>query len=133
MFTREMFKMKSNTRKPYCAGTWYSSNAAELRKELQKYLDNTGAISNKSVKAIIVPHAGYKYSGQVAAYAFRSVPESIKEVIILGTAHHHSLKGVAASGFDYFETPLGKIPVSKININFIKEKNISVVPEADIN
>lgn len=125
--------MKSKIRKPYCAGSWYSSSASELHNELQKYLDSTGKAGNKAVKAIIVPHAGYKYSGQVAAYAFRSVPENIKEIIILGTAHHHYLKGVAATDYDYFETPLGKIPVSKRNKNFIKENNISVIPEADIN
>jgi AmmeMemoRadiSam system protein B/AmmeMemoRadiSam system protein A len=128
-----MFKMKQIIRKPYCAGTWYSSNANELRNELKKYLENTGAVNNKAVKAIIVPHAGYMYSGQVAAYAFKSVPENIKEVIILGTAHHYYLKGVAASDYDNFETPLGKIPVSKRNKSFKSEKNISVIPEADTN
>ncbi len=125
--------MKSNTRKPYCAGTWYSSKAEELRKELVKYIDNTGIKTNKHVRAIIVPHAGYMYSGQVAAYAFRSISDNIKEVIILGTAHRYYLKGIAATEFDYFETPLGKIPVGKRNKEIINEKNISVIPEADIN
>lgn len=125
--------MKKNIRKPYCAGTWYSSNANELHKELNKYLENSGAVKNKDVKAIIVPHAGYMYSGQIAAYAFKSIPENIKEVIILGTAHHYYLKGVAAFDFENFETPLGKIQVSKRNKSFKSEKNISVIPEADTN
>lgn len=125
--------MKSSIRKPYFAGTWYSSNAKELRNELLAYLENTEAASDRAVKAIIVPHAGYMYSGLVAAYAFKSVPENVKEVIILGTAHHYYLKGIAATCYDYFETPLGKIPVSKRYKDIINEKNISVIPEADIN
>ncbi len=147
--------MKEKIRKPICAGTWYNSNAAALSAELDKYLElaeeenhrikprkkfcgsdiSEYQIPNtkyhKNVKAIIVPHAGYMYSGQTAACAFRQIKSNINKVIILGTAHHYSLTGACVIDYDAYDSPLGKVNLSPEVKNLLKEENIACIPAAD--
>lgn len=73
-----------------------------------------GAASIRSPKALIVPHAGYVYSGPVAASAYarlRSARGRIRRVVLLGPSHRVGFRGLALSGADWFETPLGRIAV----------------------
>jgi AmmeMemoRadiSam system protein B len=75
-------------------------------------------------KAIIVPHAGYVYSGPVAAPAFvalRAGADVITRVVLIGPAHRVRLKGIAAPTVDAFETPLGPVPVDREAIAAIAE------------
>ncbi len=68
----------------------------------------------RAPKALIVPHAGYQYSGAVAASAYHtlmSACKNITRVVLLGPAHRVRVEGIAASGADYFNTPLGNLPV----------------------
>lgn len=118
-------------RKPYCAGSWYSDDPSELAEELDKYL---GKVKNEglNVKAIIVPHAGYMYSGQTAAHSFKQLNDKTEKVIILGTAHRYPLKGASVSDYDYYNSPLGKVKVSDSIKNILKEKTVVSVEEADI-
>ena len=72
------------------------------------------ASAGTSPKALIVPHAGYVYSGRVAATAFaalRDSAQSIKHVVLIGPAHHVRLNGIAVPTVDAFETPLGRVPL----------------------
>ena len=117
-------------RKPYCAGTWYSDNPAELAEELGGYLNNVKK-ENLNVKAIIVPHAGYRYSGQTAAYSFKQLSNKTKKVIVLGTAHRYPLKGASVLDYDYYNSPLGKVKVSDDVKNILKEKYVVSIKEAD--
>jgi len=86
---------------------------------------------NLKVKAIIVPHAGYMFSGQTAAYAFKQISISTKKVIILGTAHRYALKGACVIDYDYYDSPLGKVKVSEEVKQFLTEKNVFSITEAD--
>lgn len=122
--------MKNKIRKATCAGTWYESNPYELSEEIKLYLQQVKQ-HNKFVKAVIVPHAGYMYSGQIAAYSFKQIPPTTQKVIIMGTLHHYYIKGVCALDYDYLETPLGNIKVSADIKDLISKKIATFIPEAD--
>jgi MEMO1 family protein len=115
---------------PYYAGTWYSDDPVGLADELDEYLGRVKK-ENLNVKAIIVPHAGYMYSGQTAAYSFKQLSSNTEKVFVLGTAHRYPLKGASVSDYDYYNSPLGKIKVSESIKNILKEKTIVSVDEAD--
>lgn len=102
-------------RVPAVAGLFYPDDARELRVAIAQYL---AAASSVSVvpKAIIVPHAGYVYSGPVAASVYaRLIParEVVTRVVLLGPAHRVGFRGVALCSAEYFETPLGRIHVDR--------------------
>ncbi|MCX7834082.1 MAG: AmmeMemoRadiSam system protein B [Ignavibacteria bacterium] len=122
--------MKSSIRKAICAGSWYERDPYELQEELRLYLKNVKYLG-KTVKAVIVPHAGYMYSGQVAAYSFKQLPAVTKKIIIMGTMHHYYMKGVCALDYEYLETPLGNIKVSNDVKDLISKGIAEFVPEAD--
>ena len=95
------------------AGNWYSNKKEELEKELAVYLDNADYKGQKNIKALILPHAGYKYSGGVAAYGIKQITnKSINRVIILGPSHRYYLENnISVPPFTHYRTPLGEIPL----------------------
>ncbi len=95
------------------AGTFYPADKNQLKLMLKGYL-NDAPQSNKVPKAIIVPHAGYIYSGSIAATAYarlRSTEQAIKKVLLIGPSHRVGFRGVALSTADKFSTPLGNIAI----------------------
>ncbi|WP_076407478.1 AmmeMemoRadiSam system protein B [Shewanella sp. UCD-KL12] len=115
--------MFSSTRSPAVAGLFYPADPVELTKQLKSYLAKVGTqqdLSSKRPKAIIVPHAGYIYSGEVAAHAFASIganANKIKRVVLIGPAHTIYLQGCALPEMTHFETPLGFLDIDKHSIN----------------
>jgi len=108
--------MRSVLRSPAVAGTFYPKNAQVLSETIRRCLDSARLrVPPGSVpKAIIVPHAGYLYSGQVAASAYARVALGrgcIERAVVLGPAHTVALECIAASGADGFSTPLGVLDV----------------------
>ncbi len=105
----------SKIRQPAVAGQFYPGNTTQLRKMVTEFLET--AVSTDLVpKAIIAPHAGYIYSGPIAATAYAHITRigpSIKRVILLGPAHRVAVNGLAVSSADGFSTPLGTVPVDK--------------------
>jgi hypothetical protein len=101
-------------RQPAVAGTFYPSDPRELEAAVRGYLreaatDDAVSTSEGSVKALIVPHAGYLYSGPVAGSAYRLLRPArarIRRVVLLGPSHRVALAGLAASSADTFVTPL---------------------------
>lgn len=122
--------MKEALRKAAFSGSWYSDNQEVLSNQIQQYLDNA-EYQNLNVKAIIVPHAGYMFSGQTAAHSFKQLNRDTKKVIILGTAHRYPLKGACVINYDYYDSPLGKVKVSDDAADILKESNVFNIPEAD--
>jgi len=122
--------MKLNKRKSVCAGSWYSAEKEELSKEINDLLSQHTFLG-KFPKAIIVPHAGYIYSGRTAAAAFRQIDPETKKVIILGTSHHYYLKGGSVLMYKFIQIPLGDIKVSNEVDEFVLEPEMTFVPEAD--
>jgi len=94
---------------------FYPADARELHAMLTGYLD-AAATTGETPKAIIAPHAGYIYSGPVAASAYARIAPAharITRVILLGPAHRVGFHGLALASADSFATPLGPIPVDK--------------------
>lgn len=114
--------MMNAARTPAVAGKFYPAGATELRTMVRKFLAETKTSETKVPKAIIAPHAGYIYSGSIAASIYtRLIPasETINRVVLLGPSHRIPLRGVAASSMTSFVTPLGEIPVDQQAIDEI--------------
>ncbi len=102
-------------RKAAVAGSFYPGNTKELKKTVDNFIKN---VKHKKIDGKILglmcPHAGYVYSGQVAAYAYRQIQHTHYDtVIILGPSHHVYLKGASVGRWDAYATPLGKVTVNK--------------------
>ena len=107
---------KSRTRPPAVAGLFYPENANELRHDVNGYIDECSPRAAVAVcpKALIVPHAGYQYSGPVAGFAYRLLRDwsaNIHHVVMIGPSHRVPLRGLAVPSVDLFATPLGDVPV----------------------
>lgn len=112
-------------RQPAVAGTFYPLNTQHLHQMLDQYLADAKTDA-KVPKAIIVPHAGYIYSGPVAAIAYARLKKArnlITRVVIIGPSHRVAFRGLAVSRADTFMTPLGSIPVDQEAV-----KNIAQFP-----
>jgi AmmeMemoRadiSam system protein B len=97
-------------RAPAVAGTFYPAGREELRAEVAGLL--AAAAPGPAPKALIAPHAGYVYSGPVAASIFRRVQgASFERVVLLGPAHYVYLDGLALPEAAAFSTPLGEVPL----------------------
>lgn len=97
------------------AGAFYPGNVRVLRSDIDGMLADA-AVAVMQPKALIVPHAGYVYSGPVAASAYAALRKSaavIRRVVIFGPAHRVWVAGLAASSASLFETPLGSVPVDR--------------------
>jgi len=98
------------------AGLFYSAERAALAREVASMLDEARErdLGPGYPKALIVPHAGYIYSGPVAANAYallRPARGLVRRVVLLGPCHRVAVRGLALPGADAFETPLGRVPV----------------------
>jgi len=116
-------------REPAVAGQFYPGNRSELRTAIRVFLDDVQVTPGPAPKALIVPHAGYVYSGPVAASAYASLrPYSgqYTRVILLGPAHQVAIRGLALSGADVFRSPLGDVPLDKEAIATLNTPNVRV-------
>jgi len=111
------------------AGQFYPDEPAVLQTDINQYLNEVSTLSdsdNSELKAIIVPHAGYIYSGSIAASAYnrlRKQSSTISNVILLGPAHRLSFKGIASSSANYFDTPLGAVEINSSLVDKLKHFN----------
>jgi MEMO1 family protein len=102
------------------AGLFYAGDAGELEADIAEFFVNASAVHD-TPKALIAPHAGYIYSGQVAATAFASVKHSPERVVVIGPAHYVRVRGIAVPTADAFETPLGRVPVHHESLGVIAD------------
>ena len=104
---------RSVIRQPAVAGSFYPADAAELQQQLTALLANTPPRhTSTSAKVLIVPHAGYIYSGATAAAAYQQLAQrrqKISRVVLLGPSHRVALTGIASPDCEQFSTPLGAI------------------------
>jgi hypothetical protein len=106
----------SNTRKPAVAGMFYPDDPAVLARTVQTLLAGVAppAASAAPIKALIVPHAGYVYSGPIAASAYarlQGLRGIVRRVVLLGPVHRVAVRGLALPGAQAFATPLGTVPI----------------------
>ncbi len=98
------------------AGAFYEADKDRLRQHLVSMLAGSGALTGVKPKVLIVPHAGYIYSGTVAAQAYATlapVAGDITRVVLFGPAHRVPLEGMAVPDADAFATPLGAVPLDR--------------------
>ena len=96
------------------AGSFYPADPTELKTMVDGFLEDNHTLVMPRPKAVIVPHAGYEFSGLVAASAYAQllpIADSIKRIVLLGPAHHVGFRGLAVCDASFFETPLGKVSV----------------------
>ncbi len=106
----------SQVRPAAVAGMFYPRDARELQREVAELLDGVENLAPRfgHPKALIVPHAGYIYSGPVAARAYDELAAArgiVKRVVLLGPVHRVPVRGLALPGVEAFDTPLGRVPV----------------------
>jgi AmmeMemoRadiSam system protein B/AmmeMemoRadiSam system protein A len=122
------------TRPPAVSGTFYADNAQALSNDVRAMLglpDTDTSATNP--KCIIVPHAGYVYSGPTAATAYRhlyKVRHVIRRVVVLGPAHRVPIRGLALPGVQFFATPLGTVEIDQGAVALLSDLPQVVVSSA---
>lgn len=106
----------SRVRAPAVAGSFYPANPSVLSTQVDTWLKQAHAPRPERPVALIVPHAGYVYSGPVAATAYatlRGRPGGVSRVLLLGPCHFLPLQGLAHPNVEVLSTPLGEVPVDR--------------------
>jgi AmmeMemoRadiSam system protein B len=114
-----------SSRKATHAGSWYHATPDILGNELQRLLNSANVSASGRVKAIISPHAGYRYAGQTASFGYKSVaPSTICRIFILGPCHHTYIEGCAIpdASLTHYETPFGPLP---LDMDVLKDLKIN--------
>ena len=107
-------KPSLHIRPPAVAGMFYPADAEELAGDIRNYLAAVPAAQASAPKVLIVPHAGYIYSGAVAARAYALLAQArqtIRRVVLLGPAHRVPIRGLALPVAEAFATPLGSVRI----------------------
>ncbi len=122
-------------RPAYFAGQFYSADPQELQLQIETYLRRANVVLPPSAipKALLVPHAGYVFSGTVAAYAYATlINQDISRVFLLGNSHLHYFDGIAVDSSDYWQTPLGKVSIDTKEIERLSSLNTRIFLDSDI-
>ncbi len=117
------------------AGTFYPASGTILRPMLETYLDAANPdLSETRVRAVIVPHAGYIYSGPIAAFGYKlwARQPTPRRIYLLGPAHRVWFPGVALGDYDSFDTPLGPVSVDREQLRVLQAANavFTILPRA---
>jgi len=113
MKTNKKTNNKANNRPPAVAGQFYPDRPADLEQHLDACFTPTQVMLDQPVRALICPHAGYIFSGVVAATAFAQLNHRYKRVFLLGASHRQAFDGVAVFCTGDFTMPYGTTPVDK--------------------
>jgi MEMO1 family protein len=121
-------------RQPAVSGIFYPESKSELTHDIRDMLNDAIAdIGHVPLKAMIVPHAGYVYSGKTAAMAYAcisSMRHIVKRVILIGPAHHVPIRGLALPDVDAFATPLGEVELDFDAIGLLANMKQVVISSA---
>ncbi len=114
----------STVRTPAVAGLFYPADTEVLRTQVRQLLDQVKPVAECPPKAIIAPHAGYMYSGSIAASVYarlKAARDSITRVILLGPSHRVGFRGITVSQMQAFATPLGQVPVDQAAVEQVRQ------------
>ena len=123
-----------NIKEPSVAGTFYPADKKELKDSIDTFLSKVNRIPGEgNIIALISPHAGYRYSGQVAAYGYKHIQDrDIRKIILIGQSHHEGFKGASVYTNGSFKTPLGNVEIDEKSAKKLLNENADVkfYPEA---
>ncbi|MBS1112337.1 MAG: hypothetical protein H6Q92_99 [Nitrospirae bacterium] len=123
-----------NIKEPSVAGTFYPADKKELKDTIDTFLSKANRIPGEgNIIALISPHAGYRYSGQVAAYGYKHIQDrDIRKIILIGQSHHEGFKGASVYTNGSFKTPLGNVEIDEKSAKKLLNENADVkfYPEA---
>ena len=127
--------MAAEVRKPAVAGLFYPGEKKELASLVDRYLKEAPLqpCAEEEIVALIAPHAGYLYSGRVAAYAYKQIQgKKYDLVVLIGPSHSMEFEGVSLYGGDCYETPLGKVQIDKSFSEALihQDKSFRLLPQA---
>ncbi len=120
-------------REPAVAGQFYARDAGELSATVATLLDEAQDRATPAPKALIVPHAGFIYSGPVAASAYnclRPHRDRYQRVVLIGPCHRVSFKGLALCGADAFRMPNGEVPLDRVAIAALEIPGVHIFDAA---
>jgi len=124
--------MKEGIRKSVLAGTWYPGNPDVLRRDIEDFLAKASVRPEGEIIGLVAPHAGYVYSGGVAAHAYKLIRGALFDsVIVVAPSHRAHFRGASVYDRGGYETPLGVVPVdAELAEKIMARSNlISYVPE----
>jgi AmmeMemoRadiSam system protein B/AmmeMemoRadiSam system protein A len=127
-------KQSLNNRQAVVAGRFYPKDKKELENNLKNYFSKADRKYLGNIYAIIAPHAGYVFSGEVAANAYAQINpnKEYKHIFVLAPSHYHAFAGASIYNIGNYETPLGEVPVDFETANKLiaESKFISYIPDA---
>ena len=120
-------------REPAVAGLFYPKEEEALSKMLDALFDAAPAHPVTNLRALICPHAGYEFSGPVAAHAYKTlVGRSFDTVVILAASHYTAFQGVSVPATDAYDTPLGRVAVSEKAKLLAKQSPFVLEPKCNV-
>jgi len=123
-------------KKSLIAGSWYPGNPRILDKDINNYFDNVPDMTvSGQILGLVAPHAGYVYSGQVAAHAYKQVKGHTYDVVfVIGPSHRAFFRGISLFNQGGYETPLGIVNVHQVIADQLLEQNpmIALLPDVHL-
>jgi AmmeMemoRadiSam system protein B/AmmeMemoRadiSam system protein A len=114
----ETVKLPKTVLRSSLAGTWYSADPELLHKQLDSFFQKAGSKTVENVVALILPHAGYTWSGQTAAYGLKTTKKQYKRIVVMGPSHRIGMEDMlSVPRVTHYETPLGQVPLDVEFIN----------------
>jgi AmmeMemoRadiSam system protein B len=128
--------ISDNIRKSSLAGSWYPGNPNILRTSIDDFFQRVPEeLSPGNIVGLVAPHAGYIYSGQVAAYAYKMLQGHVFDaVIVIGPSHRLPFRGISIYDRGGYETPLGAVLVDSSLADRIKSESrlVAAMPSAHL-
>ncbi|MFB6264577.1 MAG: AmmeMemoRadiSam system protein B [Bradymonadaceae bacterium] len=116
----------TTVREPACAGRFYPAESGSLRRQVEGHLDDDADAPDGSARAVIAPHAGYRFSGPTAGRAFGWLAAAGIEperVLLVGPSHFERFEGLAVPSHDAWSTPLGPVDVDRRAVQSLSKRD----------
>lgn len=115
----ESVHLPKNVLRSSLAGSWYSADPEELNRQLDSFFQKTGMKTIENVIALILPHAGYTWSGQTAVCGLNTTKKQYKRIVIIGPSHRVPMEDMlSVPRVTHYETPLGEV---SLDVEFINK------------
>ncbi len=98
------------------AGRWYAADANTLREQIKGFFEKANVQPKDNVIALILPHAGYSFSGEIAAYGVKTAARQYKRIVVIGPSHGTRMEVLSVPRVTHYETLLGQVP---LDVEFI--------------